>query len=217
VRERVARKRKATVRSGQLRPELLRLAGFLRRVTNGDQRAFAELHAATAARMRATVVEALGETADVDDVLQEAWLKIWRSASQYDLGRSSPITWMMTIFRNAAIDRRRRRRSGMVPLHDLVQTLASPETDPFEQSDRAVEVGHALVALSVLPPERADLIKRAYLHEQSRDALGAHYGAPPSTIKTWIRRSLAELRGRLQVDADRSPDAAVLVVARTTR
>ena len=83
------------------------VAALLHRTVQGDQAAFAELHAVTVRKLRARVVEMLGEAADVDDILQEAYLKIWTSAHQFQARLSSPMTWMIVIVRNTAIDRAR--------------------------------------------------------------------------------------------------------------
>ena len=105
------------------------------------------------------------------------------------------------IARNVAIDRLRRRRQIAVPIEHEALSIAEPPIDPFEDHDRAIEVQIALAALRTLAPERAELLWRAFVEGQSRTALARTYGAPASTIKTWIRRSLGEVRRRLESDA----------------
>ncbi|PNB45052.1 RNA polymerase subunit sigma-70, partial [Pseudomonas sp. FW305-130] len=81
-----------------------RLSDLLARVGRGDQRAFAELFAATRNKLRKTARPFAPVNADLDDLLQDAYLKIWKHAAHFDPGRSSPITWMCAIMRNTAID-----------------------------------------------------------------------------------------------------------------
>jgi RNA polymerase sigma-70 factor (ECF subfamily) len=173
---------------------------LLRRAAAGDQSAFGLLHAATVRKLRWKVIEVLGENTDVDDVLQDVYLRIWTSGHQFDPRRSSPITWMTVIARNVAIDRLRRKRQIAVPIEEAL-SVAEPPVDPFADRDRATEVQMALSAMTRISPERAELLSRAYLEGQSREALASTYGAPASTIKTWIRRSLAEVRQHLDSDA----------------
>lgn len=177
------------------------LVSLLQQAAVGDQAAFAKLHAATVRKLRSKVVEVLGGNADVDDVLQDAYLRIWTSGHQFDPRLSSPMTWMLVIARNVAIDRFRRRRQIAVPIEQEALSIAEPPIDPFEDQDRAIEIQITLAALRTLAPERAELLSLAYIEGQSRAALARTYGAPASTIKTWIRRALAEVRRRLESDA----------------
>ena len=176
------------------------LVSLLQRAAAGDQTAFTARHAAPVRKLRWTVMTVLGGNVEVDDVLQDVYLKIWRSGHQFDPRLSSPMTWMIVIARNVAVDRLRVRRQIALPIEEAF-SVAEPPVDPFEDQDRAAEVRVALAALTRIAPERAELLSRAYLHEQSRAALAETYGAPPSTIKTWIRRSLAEVRRHLEIDA----------------
>lgn len=182
----------------------LHLVLLMQRAAAGDQAAFAELHAATVRKLRSKVMEVLGKNADVDDVLQDVYLRIWTSSRQFDARLSSPMTWMLVVARNVAIDRLRRRRQIAAPIGHEALSIAEPQIDPFEDHDRAIEVQIALAALRKLAPERAELLSRAFIEGQSRAVLARTYGAPASTIKTWIRRSLREVRRYLESDAAHS-------------
>ena len=192
-----------------------RLSSLLQQAATGDQTAFCELHAVTIRKLRWAVIQILGAHFDVDDVVQDAYLKIWKSGHQFDPRRSSPMTWMIVIARNAAIDRLRSRRQLTVPIEEALSVAQLP-VDPFEDEDRASQVQVALSAMTKLSPERAELLSRAYLEGQSRAALARSYGAPESTIKTWIRRSLAELRQCLDSDATEYTARRMMKVAEAT-
>lgn len=179
----------------------LHLVALLRQAAAGDQNAFGELHAATVRKLRSKVLEVLGQNADADDVLQDVYLRIWKSGHQFDPRLSSPMTWMLVIARNVAIDRLRARRQVAVPIGDEALSIAEQPVDPFEDQERAIQVQHVLGVLRMLAPERAELLSRAFIEGQSRAALARTYGAPASTIKTWIRRSLAEVRRQLEAAA----------------
>jgi RNA polymerase sigma-70 factor, ECF subfamily len=189
------------------------LASLLQRAASGDEAAFSELHTVTVRKLRWAVTQVLGQHFDVEDVVQDAYLRIWTSGHQFDPSRSSPITWMTVIARNVAIDKLRNRRQSAVPIENEALSVADQPVDPFEDHDRAIEVRIALSAMTKLAPQRAELLSRAYLQGQSRAALASAYGAPESTIKTWIRRSLADLRQCLEADLACQTDAATAKLA----
>ncbi|WP_316168156.1 MULTISPECIES: sigma-70 family RNA polymerase sigma factor [unclassified Bradyrhizobium] len=169
------------------------LGALLKAVAASDDAAFAELHALTKTKMRKTVRALLPALADIDDVLQDGYLKIWRHARSFDPARASPITWMCTIMRNTAIDA---MRSGGVPTSELDEALSVP--DPADENDddfdyaRAEPIAHQ--ALLRLPEERRQLLAAAYLEGESRTRLSQRFGVPVGTIKTWLHRSLRAVR-----------------------
>ncbi|MGJ5072992.1 RNA polymerase sigma factor [Bradyrhizobium oligotrophicum] len=169
------------------------LSGLLARAGRNDEQAFAELHAATIVKMRKTVRALLPSAADIDDILQDGYLKVWRHAASFDPARASPITWMCTIMRNTAIDA---LRATGVPTSELDEALAIP--DPADSDDD--EFDYALAepiareALERLPEERRRLLALAYLEGESRTRLSERFGVPVGTIKTWLHRSLLAVR-----------------------
>ena len=170
------------------------LAELLARVASSDGRAFTELHALTRSRMRRTAFAAGAASADVDDILQEAYLKIWRHAASFDGNRASAVTWMGTIIRNTAIDAVRVRR---LPTSELDEALAVPSAANVgddEEFDYARAEPIAIEALQRLPAERRKLIALAYLEGESRATLSERFGVPVGTIKTWLHRTLQSVR-----------------------
>ncbi|NPU66972.1 sigma-70 family RNA polymerase sigma factor [Bradyrhizobium sp. 83012] len=170
------------------------LSCLLARAGRNDEQAFAELHAATVVKMRKTVRVLLPSTADLDDILQDGYLKIWRHAASFDPARASPITWMCTIMRNTAIDA---LRTTGIPTSELDEALAIP--DPADRAaddefDYAQAEPIAREALKRLPEERRQLLALAYLEGESRTRLSERFGVPVGTIKTWLHRSLAAVR-----------------------
>ncbi|CCD88504.1 putative RNA polymerase sigma factor [Bradyrhizobium sp. ORS 285] len=170
------------------------LSGLLARAGRNDEQAFAELHAATLVKMRKTVRALLPSSADLDDILQDGYVKIWRHAASFDPARASPITWMCTIMRNTAIDSL--RATGM-PTSELDEalTVADPSaTETDDEFDYAQAEPIAREALKRLPEERRRLLALAYLEGESRTRLSERFGVPVGTIKTWLHRSLVTVR-----------------------
>jgi RNA polymerase sigma-70 factor, ECF subfamily len=178
---------------------LLELIG---RVAIGDKAAFAKLYGVTNRKLYATAVNILRNRAHADDILQEAYLKIWRSAASYNPAAASPTSWMATIVRNTAIDLLRRQRPEIVEENDQMLAVASNDPDPLEEIDMARRRPIALAALKQLSPERRQLIILAYLKEETRDQLSGRYGISPNTIKTHLRRTLLDLKVSINDQAE---------------
>ena len=177
------------------RGDVAELCDLLLRVgRDGDASAFAALHALTRLKMRKTVRAVVPASAEIDDVLQDGYLKVWRHAASFDPARASPITWMCTIMRNTAVDA---MRTAAAPMSELDEALAVPippdpsETDEF---DYALAGPIAREALQRLPEERRQLLALAYLEGESRNKLSQRFGVPVGTIKTWLHRSLVAVR-----------------------
>jgi RNA polymerase sigma-70 factor (ECF subfamily) len=176
-----------------------------------DQAAFAALYSITKRKLFCTVVLIVKHSDLAEEIIQEAYVRIWHSASSYRSSRGSPMTWMITIARNLAIDMvRKPAREIYSDDSELLDLPADCPTsleiiEASEDQQTAMEAQqNVLSALQVLHPTRRDLIIGAYIHGESREQLSKRTGIPVNTIKTWIRRSLLEveliLRGK---DKDR--------------
>ena len=172
--------------------DLRHLSALLQRVAGGNTEAFAELHALTRRKLQRTAAAACRGSCDVDDVLQDSYLKIWRAASSFDCSRASPITWMCTIVRNNALDSARAKKLPAADLSDAIDVPApGEETDEFDY-EFARQI--TAQALRNLPEDRRRLISLAYVEGMSRLSLAEQFGVPVGTIKTWLRRALASVR-----------------------
>jgi len=169
------------------------LVDLMRRVSLGDDRAFSELHARTIHKMRKTALSVSSASADLEDVLQDAYLKIWRHASKFDSDRASPISWMTTIVRNTAIDAVRPVRIPTTELEHAASIVdtAGQTDDDFDYA-RARPIAAEIIGR--LPEDRRTLLSLAYLEGESRMALAERFDVPVSTIKTWLRRTLENVR-----------------------
>ena len=171
--------------------ELVRL---LAAVADGDQAAFERLYAATRAKLYGVVLRILRRADLADEVMQEAYLKIWNSAGQFDPALASPITWMVTIARNRAIDLARKKRDVSVEEAPEVLELAAESVDPLTARERSEELRRLLNCLGRLDPDERRLMLLAYYNGLSREQLAAKLGRPVNTIKTWLRRSILAVR-----------------------
>jgi RNA polymerase sigma-70 factor (ECF subfamily) len=190
-----------------------RLEALLRRIAEArDQAAFAELYDASRGKLLATALLIVRRRDLAEEVVQEAYVRIWLKANSYRPSAGSPMTWMIAIARNLAIDLVRRPAPEIDADDALLQSLPSDSLTAIEEIEASE--GHraaieqqqrVLCALKTLDPERRDLVIAAYLHGESREQLSRRAGVSVNTVKTWLRRALLEVEARLR---SASPDAA---------
>jgi RNA polymerase sigma-70 factor (ECF subfamily) len=170
------------------------LADLLHRAAVRDATAFSALYRATSSKLYGIVARILPRGDVAADVLQEAYVRIWEKAGEFDPARGSPLAWMATIARNRALDEVRRVRPGS--LEDLPDGFepAAEEVDPLASRERSEGLAALLNCLDALDEEKRAVVMLAYYRGSSREALAKRFGRPVPTIKTWLHRSLAQLR-----------------------
>lgn len=173
------------------------LAELLLRCAAGDRGAFRTLYDSTSAKLFGTILRICRDRDLARDLLQEAYVKIWQNAERFDASRSSPITWMVSIARNRAIDEIRRVRHEITGDGDDLLEVAADFVDPLASRDQREERARLMRCLDGLDDERRQAVLLAYCHGASRESLAERLGRPVPTIKTWLRRGLAQLRGCL--------------------
>ena len=170
------------------------LVQLLNAVSRGDRVAFEQLYTATRAKLYGVVLRILRRHDLADEVIQEVYLKIWSGAGQFNPGLASPITWMVTIARNRAIDLVRKRAEVSIEEEPEAMDVAADLPNPLAPRELAEEVRRLMGCIERLEPERQSLVLLAYRNGWSREQLAAKLGKPVNTIKTWLRRSLLEIR-----------------------
>jgi RNA polymerase sigma-70 factor (ECF subfamily) len=169
------------------------LVEAMSRVATGDRAAFATLYSATSAKLFGVVVRILKRRDLAEEVLQDVYLQVWRRAADYDPTIASPITWLVTIARNKALDQS--RRGTMTSLDESPELLQIPsDADPLADQERQQERQRLQACLDRLEPERSEIVRLAYTHAMTREEIAARINRPVSTVKTWLRRSLAHLK-----------------------
>jgi len=169
------------------------LSGLIARVAAGDEAAFADLYRLTSARLNGVVARILPGDAAAE-ALQDAYVRIWRRAADFDPAKGSALGWMATIARNRALDEVRRVRP--LSLDDMPEGF-EPEVeavDPLASRETSEGLAALIDCLKALDDEKRAILMLAYYRGASREALAKRFGKPVPTIKTWLRRSLAELR-----------------------
>jgi RNA polymerase sigma-70 factor, ECF subfamily len=174
------------------------LADLLRRAAARDTTAFAALYKQTSAKLYGVVARILNRSDVAADVLQEAYVRIWEKAGEFDPVRGSALAWMATIARNRALDEVRRVRPAS--LEDQPESFepAAEEVDPLAARDRSEGLAKLVECLKKLDEEKRAVVMLAYYRGLSREALATRFGRPVATIKTWLHRSVAQLRDCLE-------------------
>jgi RNA polymerase sigma-70 factor, ECF subfamily len=170
------------------------LVWLLAAVAKGDRAAFERLYAATRAKLYGVVLRILRRHDLADEVMQETYLKIWNSAGQFDPALSSPITWMVAIARNRAIDQVRKKTEVSIDEDPAVLEIAADSPDPLAKREMTEELRRLLACMGRLDEERRRLVLFAYYDGWSREQLAVKFDKPVNTVKTWLRRALMEIR-----------------------
>ena len=178
-----------------------RLARLLAATAAKDQTAFAELYDLTKRKLFGIALMVLRRRDLAEDVVQEAFIRIWRNAASFDPARGTAITWMATIVRNLAIDV---KRSPAAEPADNAELAVIPFNGRNALEELEANDNHRRLrdAMKALDPMKRKLVVAAYINGESREELSARFGAPVNTIKTWLRRAVLDMRAALEAEAD---------------
>jgi RNA polymerase sigma-70 factor (ECF subfamily) len=180
------------------RPDLRELADedLMPLVHDGDARAFEVVFDRHADAAFSLAYRMCGRRAMAQDVVQEAFLSLWRSGARYDRARGSVRSWVLGVVRNRAIDlfRRDTVRAGRdVNAEDMVERIPAPE-DVALDTERRQEAHEVRVALRDLPPEQRQVIELAYFGGFSHTQIAEMLDVPAGTVKGRMRLGLTKLR-----------------------
>lgn len=164
------------------------------RIASGDRAAFAEFYDRHAPAVLGLLLRLLGQRADADDVLQEAFLEVWRRAPQYDGARATPLGWLTLIARSRAVDHLRRRRPPNAPAPEAADVMLADPADGLERREAA---GCVRAALKQLPTEQRSAIGLAFFAGLTHEQVAQRLGVPLGTAKTRIRLGIQRLRALL--------------------
>lgn len=169
------------------------LSEALSRVALGDRAAFRWLYDATSAKLFGIALRVMRNRSDAEEVLQEAYVKIWHNAGRFQVSGASPMSWLAAIVRNQAIDRLRARKPEALDIDDALD-VADDGPDPEQDALASADSSRLTHCLNELKPDRAAAVKAAYLDGYSYKELAEKHGLPLNTVRTWLRRSLLSLR-----------------------
>lgn len=177
----------------------IQLVALLDRVALADESALRELYELTSSRLYGVAVRVVSNRDWAEDVLQEAFLNIWRIASDYKATLSPPMAWMGLVVRSRGLDFLRRRTSeradSMQELDDVISdTVAGNSPNPMDVTQASEQALALHQCLSQLENKQREVVSLAYMRDLSHGELAEQLKLPLGTVKSWIRRGLEQLR-----------------------
>jgi RNA polymerase sigma factor (sigma-70 family) len=162
--------------------------------------ALRQLYDLTSSKLYGVALRVVSNRAWAEDVLQEAYLNIWRIAGDYRAALSPPMAWMGVIVRSRALDFLRRRASeradaGLELDDAITETVAGDSPNPMDTSQASEQAWALHECLRKLEARQREVVSLAYLRDLSHSELAEQLKLPLGTVKTWIRRGLEQLRG----------------------
>ena len=169
------------------------IAALIARSALRDRAAFGDLYTRTSAKLFGVTLRILRDRSEAEEALQEVYVKIWQRADRYVPGGFSPISWLVAVARNHALDvlRARKPQSDDIDMAlDVADAGPSPEKAAVDRGERS----RIDDCLGQLDAEKADAVRGAYLDGYSYEELSERFKVPLNTMRTWLRRSLIKLR-----------------------
>ena len=178
------------------------LGRLLLQVAGGDEPAFAELYRRVAPAVVGLVGKVVRSPALAEEVAQEVFVEVWRSASRFDPGRGTARSWIMTCAHRRAVDRvrsaeRAARRDDLAGRRDQ----GRPYDEVAEQVESSLERERVRRSLDALTELQREAVVLAYYGGHTHREIARLLGVPSGTVKTRLRDGLIRLRDHLGVEA----------------
>ena len=173
------------------------LVAALKRVAEGDRAALQDVYRRTSAKLYGIALRIFPDGDDAEDVLQDAFINIWQKAGSFDPARASPITWLVALTRNRAIDRLRAKGKRVMAPLDLAAEVADDRPDAEECLIAHEADARIIACIQTLATDDAALIRTAFFDGATYADIAERASTPLGTIKSRIRRALIKLKACL--------------------
>jgi len=171
-------------------------------VTAGQLDALQELYDRYRVMSYSIALRITSDGALAEDVVQDAFLGVWRNASRYVDGRGSVKTWLLSIVHHRAVDAvRRRRPTTELPEREDVPPPALQLPDIWHEVAAGLDQAEIAVAMATLPDVQREAIELAYWGGLTQPEIAERTGAPLGTVKSRVRLGLLALRRALSGEA----------------
>lgn len=174
------------------------LAKILAQTGRGDRQAFGELYKRTSAKLYGVCLRMLHDRGAAEEVLQEVYITVWDKADRFDAKRASAITWLVTLSRNKSIDRLRKHREETLDDPTRLEGMADDRESPSADAQTSQEHQRLEKCLDGLESRHRNAVREAFFRGATYNQLAARCSVPLGTMKSWIRRSLLQLRTCLE-------------------
>ena len=175
------------------------LIALLDRVASQEHAALKALYDQCSGKLYGLALRVVVQREWAEDVLQETFLTIWRSAPDYRAALSPPMAWMGLIVRSRGLDFLRRRNTQRGKLtqeldETIADTLEGDAANPMDTAQASQQAWALHQCLSRLDNKQREVVSLAYIRDLSHGDLARQLQIPLGTVKTWIRRGLDQLR-----------------------
>jgi RNA polymerase sigma-70 factor, ECF subfamily len=178
------------------------LAVLLPRVALGDRAAFERVYRATCAHLLGVAFRILNSRERAEEVLQEAFMNVWHGAGGFDASVAVPMTWLINIVRNKAIDALRSGKTERASTSSLDEEAMAVAADPTQQPqallERSLEALRITGCMDELGAPQRQALALAYYRGMAHSEIAQTLGAPLGTAKAWVRRGLDKLKTCLE-------------------
>lgn len=178
------------------------LAALLPRVALGDRTAFEQVYRATCAHLLGVAFRILNNRERAEEVLQEAFVNVWHGAGGFDATLARPMTWLINIVRNKAIDVLRSGKTGRAATIALDDEALSVAADAAQQPqalfDESLTRLRIAGCMGELGGAQRQALALAYYRGMVHTEIAEALGAPLGTVKAWVRRGLDKLKTCLE-------------------
>lgn len=178
------------------------LPALLARVALRDRAAFEQLYGATCAHLLSVAFRILNNRERAEEALQEAFMNVWHSASGYNPVVATPMTWLINIVRNKAIDMLRAGRTERAATVELDDDALAVANDDAQQPQQLLANSLAKARLDgcmgTLSASQRQALALAYYRGMVHTEIAAALNAPLGTAKAWVRRGLDKLKECLE-------------------
>jgi RNA polymerase sigma-70 factor (ECF subfamily) len=168
--------------------------GLIRRVARRDADALEALYDRHTPLLLGLAMRIVRVQADAEDVVQQAWVKVWEIAGDHDPSRGTVAAWLLTVVRSKALDLYR-SRAARRRAEGAVEPLVPPSSvDPAVTAADAQALRRVRLALQRLDPHFRQVLESAYFEGLTQTEIAERLETPLGTVKTWTRRGLLKLK-----------------------
>ncbi|TAL04151.1 MAG: sigma-70 family RNA polymerase sigma factor [Verrucomicrobia bacterium] len=172
---------------------------LLHRIATQDREALAEFYDATAGVLFSTALRIVGDAPEAEEVMQDAFVQVWEKAGDFDPELGTPLSWVLRITRNRAIDRirARQRRSRAMDAFETELAVTPPQS-ARQLGLNEEDCAKVRSAVRSLPDDQRQAVELAFFGGLSHGEIAESLQQPLGTVKARIRRGMLKLRDTLQ-------------------
>lgn len=165
---------------------------LIARVANGDRVAFRTVYASAGPKLFAICLRMMRRREEAEEILQEAFVRIWERSHQFDPSKGTAMAWLATVTRHCALDRLRQPGRDIQEFDDAVVEEIDTHVAALQTGEgQALDLKRCL---SAMRRDYRDAVVLAYVNGMTHEELAVRLDKPVGTIKSWVRRGLDQLK-----------------------